>query len=146
MPEQTIEQQRAAFALQAINKILNDKQGDLAFNKEFRSYASALPAMIHMNGLGQAAAFCAAKGKTHGMLYDIVSDWMTREGQPFGRRPGDATAAKIPNLLVGITSSDMYHYRVAQAEALALLEWVKKLALALMPVPEKGLENDSEEE
>ena len=121
MPEQTIEQQRAAFALARINLILEQPE-DLAFNKEFRSYASSLPAMIHMNGLGQAAAFCAAKGKTYGKLYDIVSDWMIKEGQPFGPRPGDDPEEEIENLLAGITARDIYHYRVAQAEALALLE------------------------
>ncbi len=120
---QTIEQQRAAFALDEINAVLAKRGADKPFRKEFRSYASALPAMIHMNGLGQAAAFCRAKGGTYGKLYEILSKWMIRDGQPF---------QNDDDLLVGITAADMYHYRVAQAEALALLEWLKKFALAFM--------------
>lgn len=142
---QTIEQQRAAYALGEINRLLEAKPGELEFNKEFCSYASALPAMIHMNGLGQAAAFCASKGGTYKLLYDIVSEWMIRDGQPFGPQAGAKPRDAAANLLEGITSSDMYRYRVAQAEALALLEWVKKLALALMPVPKKDGEDQAPE-
>ncbi len=132
---QTIEQQRAAFALTKI-KTLKEHASDNS-RKEFRSYASALPAMIHMNGLGQAAAFCRAKGGTYGKLYDMLSEWMVSKGQPF---------AGQPTLLTGITAMDMYHYRVAQAEALALLQWIKKFALALMaedPAPGEDAEEKS---
>jgi CRISPR-associated protein Cmr5 len=120
---QTIEQKRAAFALVEINAFLETHAGKKESQKEFRSYASALPAMIHMNGLGQAAAFCRAKGETYGKLYDILSRWMIKAGQPFA---GDS------DLLAGVVARDMYTYRVAQAEALALMEWVKKFALAFM--------------
>ncbi len=92
---QTIEQQRAAFALDEINAALEGPAASQSFRKEFRSYGSALPAMIHMNGLGQAAAFCCAKGGTYGKLYDILSRWMISEGQPL---------AGHKNLLNGITA------------------------------------------
>ena len=134
---QTIEQRRAAFALNEINATLEDAATSQSFRKEFRSYASALPAIIHMNGLGQAAAFCCAKGGTYGELYNILSRWMISEGQPL---------AGQKNLLTGITVSDMYHYRVAQAEALALLEWVKKFALAFMVIEEADASKDDEVE
>ena len=93
--------------------------------------------MIHMNGLGQAAAFCRAKGGTYGKLYEILSHWMIRPGQPFVGQ-GD--------LLVGITAKNMYDYRVAQAEALALMEWVKKFALAFLVVKEVDASGDTGEE
>ncbi len=134
---QTIEQQRAAFALAEIENIRKKYGEDKPFRKEFRSYASALPAMIHMNGLGQAAAFCRAKGGTYGKLYHILCKWMIRPGQPFEREK---------DLLAGITSKDMYHYRVAQAEALALLEWVKKFSLAFMVIEEDEKPATGEEE
>ena len=36
-------------------------------------------------------------------------------------------------MLTSITQSDMAHYMAAQNEALALLQWLKKFAVALLP-------------
>ncbi|SFV88895.1 CRISPR-associated RAMP Cmr5 [hydrothermal vent metagenome] len=120
----TIQQQRAEFALGEIKAFLNsnpspsDKQ-----QKEYKSYASGLPAMIHTNGLGQAAAFYKSKGGTHEELYQLLSDWLTKDTQPF---------AEKTDLLEGITTSNMQTYQFAQAEAQALMDWVKKFAKAYM--------------
>ena len=37
------------------------------------------------------------------------------------------------DVLTSITQSDMAHYMAAQNEALALLQWLKKFAVALLP-------------
>jgi len=122
--ELTIEQQRAKFALeciQALKNELDDKQ-----QTEFISYASSLPAMIHMNGLGQAMAFCKLKGKerdSYKALYQLVSDWLCQSGQPYANKT---------ELLTGITQCDRHRYQLAQAEALALMSWVKKFAKAFL--------------
>lgn len=122
---QTIQQQRAKFALERVVSASHDRSVN---GKEFKSYAAGLPAMIHMSGLGQAAAFYKAKGSTekgiaYRILYNLLSDWLTQENQPYaGRR----------ELLDGITQDDMHRYRLAQAEAQALMEWVKKFASAYM--------------
>ncbi|OIP41961.1 type III-B CRISPR module-associated protein Cmr5 [Candidatus Desantisbacteria bacterium CG2_30_40_21] len=61
---QTIQQERAAFALEKVQQKAEELQGK---DKErYKSYANALPFMIHANGLGQAAAFYKSKstGKT----------------------------------------------------------------------------------
>ena len=120
---QTMQQQRAAFALEWV-------QGAAQHNpREFASYASALPAMIHMNGLGQAAAFYWSKtgdkrgGASYQHLYDLLSAWLRKPDQPFEGHD---------DLLAGITSVDMETYMLAQAEAQALMDWVKKFAKAFM--------------
>ena len=125
---QTMQQRRAAFALEQVQKAKGKVKDD-----EFKSQASSLPAMIHMNGLGQAAAFFCSKGNekppkgydenTHQALFDILSGWLREPGQPFHGHAG---------LLEGITGSDMEAYLLAQAEAQALMDWVKKFAKALM--------------
>ena len=118
---QTIQQQRAAFALERVQNAastLTDKQ-----QKEYKSYAAALPAMIHINGLGQAAAFYKSKGDTHKLIYELLSDWLTKQNQPYARQT---------DLIAAITSQDMHTYRLAQAEAQALMDWVKKFAKAYM--------------
>ncbi|MBU0500422.1 MAG: type III-B CRISPR module-associated protein Cmr5 [Gammaproteobacteria bacterium] len=114
---QTLQQQRAGYALKKVRKAIEDGIDQ----KEFKSYASAFPAMIQMNGLGQAAAFYFSQGETHRKLYEILSGWLIKTGQPY---TGKA------NLLAGITQEDMHRYRIAQAEALLLLDWVKRFAKA----------------
>lgn len=125
---QTMQQQRAAFALERVREAAEDK--DMA--SYFPSYASGLPAMIHMNGLGQAAAFyCSKSGdeksspdkRAYRKLYGLLSEWLCRSDQPF---------AGHNDLLEGITRNDMEAYLLAQAEAQALMDWVKKFASAYM--------------
>lgn len=120
---QTIQQQRAKYALEQVEAALRRNVGKKEYKKEYKSYASGLPAMIHMNGLGQAAAFFKSKGGTHGELYTLLSGWLCQTGQPY---------AGCDNLLTGITTKDMHAYRLAQAEAQALMDWVKKFAKAFM--------------
>ena len=82
--ELTIQQQRAKFALERIQKLPKKLNQDEQI--EFISNASRLPAMIHMNGLGQAMAFCKLKAKerkSYAQLYQIVSDWLCAQNQPY---------------------------------------------------------------
>lgn len=119
---QTIQQQRAKFALEEVQAAIERRVSQ----KEYKSYAASLPAMIHMNGLGQAAAFFKSKGAksvAHEALYNLLSDWLCQDEQPY---------AGCLNLLEGITTRDMHTYRLAQAEAQALMDWVKKFAKAFM--------------
>ncbi len=118
-----IQQERAKFALERIQKAIEENVNQ----KEYSSYASSLPAMIHTNGLGQAAAFFKAKGGTHEHLYQLLSDWLSKENQPFAGK----------ELLEGITGANMQTYRLAQAEAQALMDWVKKFATAYMDKDKK---------
>lgn len=119
--QQTMQQQRAAYALERVKAASGNSQTN--HQKEYKSYASQLPAMIHMNGLGQAAAFFRAKGGTHLELYNVLSEWLCKEQQPYNG---------CKDLLEGITTKDLHHYRLAQAEAQMLMDWVKKFAKAYM--------------
>lgn len=115
---QTLQQQRARFALDQVKAALADTS---LSTKEFKSQAESFPAMIRMNGLGQAAAFYLSKGGAHKRLYCLLSVWLTRSDQPYHDHK---------DLLEGITTGNMHAYRLAQAEALLLLDWVKKFAKA----------------
>lgn len=117
--QQTMQQQRAQYALYCVETA----KAKGVNQKEYKSYASALPAMIHMNGLGQAAAFFQSSKGTHGELYQLLSDWLCRPNQPY---------ANYDDLLDGIMKGNMHTYRLAQAEAQALMDWVKKFAKAFM--------------
>lgn len=115
-----MQQERAKFALEHVEKARNNPGTN---QKEYLSYAANLPAMIHTNGLGQAAAFFKSKGGTHEQLYQLLSEWLTNDDQPL---------SDYDDLLEGIVDSDMQTYRLAQAEAQALMDWVKKFAKAFM--------------
>ncbi len=118
---QTLQQERARFALNKVKAALDEAKYAGFAPKEFKSQAESFPAMIRMNGLGQAAAFYLGKGGAHERLYKLLSEWLTGENQPYHSHK---------NLLDGITQGDMHRYRLAQAEALLLLDWVKKFAKA----------------
>lgn len=111
---QTLQQQRAAFAWKQVKDV------PVSEREDFKRQAESFPAMIRMNGLGQATAFYFSKGGAHKRLYCLLSAWLKEPGQPYYGK----------ELLDGITGNDMHAYRLAQAEALLLLDWVKKFAKA----------------
>jgi CRISPR-associated protein Cmr5 len=57
------------------------------------------------------------------LLYDLLSEWLTKPNQPYAGKS---------DLITGITEENMHSYRLAQAEAQALMDWVKKFANAYM--------------
>jgi CRISPR-associated protein Cmr5 len=130
---QTIQQQRASYALKQIQAALADDRLD---HQEFKRHARGLPAMIHTNGLGQAAAFALSKAKgdvatdhdAWHRLYRLLGDWLHQVG-PYTQHH---------DLLEAITHGDMHSYRLAQAEALAMLDWLKKFATAYIPSERSG--------
>lgn len=126
-PLRSMDQERAEFALKKIQAILGGT--DQSHKAEVRRYLNNLPALIRMNGLGQALAFFRMKGEgtAHDAIYRMVSTWLcdaSSKGRIFSE---DA------DVLTLITQSDMAHYMAAQNEALALLQWLKKFAVALLP-------------
>jgi len=122
---QTLQQQRARYALAKVQSAVDEANGTERAGytaKEFKSQAESFPAMIRMNGLGPAAAFYLAKGGAHKKLYDLLSGWLSQPAQVFAGKP----------LMDGITQGDSPQYRLAQAEALLLLDWVKRFAKAFV--------------
>ncbi len=129
-------QHRAKYALQAIKKVTKELESEQ--QKEFKSYLQALPAMVQMNGLGQAIAFYRShftatdksnKGAVaYATLYAILNSWLcasTTEEAPFSIYPeGD--------LLENIVNGDMQQYRLTHSELQSLLSWLKKMAIALI--------------
>ncbi len=125
----TIEQQRGKRAWDNINeakKGLGEKQ-----QKEYRSRARELNAMIQINGLGQTLAFLKAKGKgeqngqaaqtPHGLLYQHLSSWVGEQMHTEGK-----------SLLEWIVDPDTSReaYRRATAECLAFGNWLRRFAEA----------------
>ena len=122
---QTMEQKRARYALERINECTKlDKE----WQEGICRCANQLPALIHMNGLGQALAFFKSKGKDGGYaeLYVMVGGWLCAEPD------GKVFKTKDVDVVTAITQASMQEYMRAQGEAQALLEWIKKFAMALL--------------
>ncbi|WP_295584915.1 type III-B CRISPR module-associated protein Cmr5 [uncultured Lamprocystis sp.] len=124
-PTATPQQERARFALARIRSLAHTWQTDTQSQKEFNSFAGAMPFMIRANGLGQTAAFYRRKGTGHVYfkLYELLGDWLGQPQCPF---------AGQTDLLDAITRSDLDAYLAAQVESLLFLDWVKKLAGAFL--------------
>lgn len=123
MATQTLQQLRAQHALKKVREelvLLNE--GD-----KLKARASELPFMIHTNGLGPALAFFKSKKENDGYdkLYMVLSSWLTEN------KPGRPFAGKT-DLMQAITEADFNTYRLAQAEAIQYMDWVKKFASAYL--------------
>lgn len=129
MADQTLGQRRAAHALEAIKNLETQKGYG-----NFGSYVQRLPATIVMNGLGQAmagelAAARLGKGanmsvdeRSHKILFDFVESWLKESG----------VYSKDKGLMAAIVQSNQEKYVLAQAEALAYLDWLKKFSQAYL--------------
>jgi CRISPR-associated protein Cmr5 len=117
---QTLQQLRAKKALESISNLQQHPDAS-----QLVSRASELPFMIHANGLGQAAAFFKSKKDKdgYGEMYRVLNKWMVRKGGIFAGKQ---------DLMVAITECDLHTYRVAQAEAMQYMDWVKKFAKAYL--------------
>lgn len=134
---QTLDMKRASNAWDTVQRIhVGQPDGD--WKDRYASYVESLPAAILTCGLGQAAAtLLSAAAKTsdaisdpHMVLYKDLESWLCRP-EP------EAPYAGKDNLMQAIVSGDRQIYMKAQAEALAWLVWLKKLAVAYLK-KEKG--------
>lgn len=131
----TVEQHRAADALDRVSELSNQSDG---FKKRYRAYVDRLCPSVVMNGLGQALATeLAGAGpqaqrddeRAHRELYVSLQRWLCR-------KDGGVYPSK-PDLLQAIMSHDESLYLRAQAEALAWLDWHKKFCRATFPQGEE---------
>tara|TARA_R110001583_G_scaffold93002_3_gene235770 strand:+ start:310 stop:750 length:441 start_codon:yes stop_codon:yes gene_type:complete len=130
----SIQQLRAHYALQ---KVMAAKQLSGEAPKRFKSYSNTLPAMIQMNGIGQALAFAYQKSngtkvdeaKAWQQLFDLVSEWLLTNRKIWGNSEISDNSEKY-RVLQALAAGSQEQYQLAQAEAQALLCWVKDFARA----------------
>jgi CRISPR-associated protein Cmr5 len=134
---QVIEQLRAAYALQRVQE--NGDKPSIK-NSELKSYIKRLPAMVQMNGLGQALAFYKAKSdnSAYAAVYDLASDWLC--GLDKHSNHPKPVYGDHKTVLDGITKENQRKYQIAQAELQALLLWAKKFADAFLKDEETSKE------
>lgn len=142
---QNIEQERGREAWQNIKKIKDlDKSNDKKLEKEYRSLARGLNAMIQINGLGQTLGFFKAKGKNdekkaHYLLLLHLTGWM-QNPKHFNAVNSSVIGKGYDGLLQWIVDSDTSSadYRRATTECLAFGIWLRRFAEAELKEPEAG--------
>ncbi|QFU02559.1 CRISPR-associated protein [Halomonas sp. THAF5a] len=131
-----VEQRRAEFALQRLQEALAESENSQYQHTQLKSYLRRLPAMIQMNGFGQAMAFYFAKRTNYaayGVIYKLLEDWLCGDGAVYaGQAVTPGLHPAEPVLLQALMSQDQHHYRRATAETQAMLAWAKKFAEALI--------------
>ncbi|RAL25613.1 type III-B CRISPR module-associated protein Cmr5 [Thermoflavimicrobium daqui] len=136
MVDQTLDQQRAADALDKVKDIENNQAKQLG--DDYASYVTSLPADILINGLGQAlaqliAAAKRSKNDPHLWLYENIQHWILHRS-PLAKKLNPDQ--KSLDLIQVIMNHDRQTYQHIQAEIIAWLEWHKKLATAYLKQPE----------
>ena len=145
---QNSEQKRGAQAWDNIRSIRGmDTSQEKKLEKEYRSLARGLNAMIQINGLGQTLGFLKAKGKSeikaHHQLLLHLTAWM-QDPDHFQASNGEVMSKGYDGLLKWVldpaTGSD--DYRRATTECMAFGTWLSRFAEAELKEPEVG-ENPS---
>lgn len=121
-----LEQGRAAYAYQCA-----EDGAKLDKKKEYKSYVKKMPMLIKVNGLGAAVAFAFAKGSKKGsaqkndpwgLLYWQLEKWLQNNSRKIEQN----------QLAKALTQSPSASYRADTVEILALLNWIKRFADALI--------------
>lgn len=114
-------QKRADFALKKTLAALNTVE-----KNKLKPLSAGAPSIIIQNGLGQTLAFWLAKGsKEHSAMFRIVSDWLKQtDEKSFGN------CSEPKDFIEKLADIDQREFRKNQAEALAVLEWVKRFVAA----------------
>lgn len=124
----TLEQERAAFALEKIDQVRN--RPDRA---KYKTQLLKLPARLHSNGLGQTVAFYLSVGDSHKPEW-VICDWLEvwlrdqREIYP----PENRLIASLTGTGLPTDMDAEARYREASAEARALAVWLKRFAEAFI--------------
>lgn len=127
---QTLQQQRAKHALASVKQWAEKikEKGQVIDGSKLKARCSELPFMIHANGLGQAAAFFKSKigekdKDCYGHVFTALQSWLTQQGRPLAGKS---------DLMQAIVEADLHGYRLAQAEAIQYMDWIKKFASAYL--------------
>ncbi len=131
---QNSEQERGRQAWANIGEI--KKQQNDTLEKEYRSLARGLNAMIQINGLGQTLGFLKAKGKqdtkkAHYLILKHLTEWML-DTRHFKAANNEVMKNGHDGLLLWLTdeATSSADYRRATTECLAFGIWLRRFAEA----------------
>lgn len=136
-----LEQGRAAYAYDCAEHAANS----LNKPKEYKAYVKKMPALIKTNGLGATMAFAFSKGARGGkvnpkdpwgLLYTQIEDWLLHKDV---KQLVTFEKGRIAQFL---TTTKSCTYRLVTVEVLALLNWLRRFADALIEGDSTGNDGD----
>lgn len=126
----TLEQQRAAFALEHVESVKD--RDDAA---KYKTQLLKLPSRLHNSGLGQTVAFYLASGQDspEATICTWLQQWLGRDvyAQAGGGRLIDWITGHHQSLREGNGDAALL-YRQASREARAMAVWLKRFAEAFI--------------
>ncbi len=123
----TVEQGRAAFALERVKEAILDTKVD---NDEYQSYSKKLPMLIKTNGLAATFAFMLTKKDSHSykaLGSDIVK-WLATSN-PGISGDGERVLPVFLDYLLNIKSDE---YRLITNEVLSFMNWHRRFVEGLI--------------
>jgi CRISPR/Cas system CMR-associated protein Cmr5 small subunit len=114
----TLAQIRAAKALQCYGRQFGGEQGGDVIKK--------LPARIRNDGLLASLAFCMEKGADHLDVARLIAEHLSHQAE--GERIAITQSPEVVGLVQELAQGDAALLRRATAEALALLNYMKRFA------------------
>ena len=126
---ETKQQQRAAFALKALEKFR-----EIGVKKEYSQFIVGMPNMILSNGLGQSLAFLKAKSskEERNFVFFVLKKYLLEEYK------SDFTIVQDDfSFLEKINSVSQSKNIKMQEEVLKMLEWLKRYARAFEQADKK---------
>ncbi len=128
MAQQTLDQQRAAFAWEVAKRA----QKELPKFDDFKNLAKGAPALIMGNGLMPTLAFYASRkdGKHAGLLNEAIRGWLNTR---FATHPelGSSKPASYAELMDRLVKAPSAFYMQATDETLSMLRWLRQFASAI---------------
>ncbi len=113
-----LEKQRAEFAYECVENIVNERGKKSKTSNEYKSYVKKIPTMIQTNGLSATFAFMYSKKKTYEIIYKQIDEWLK-----------DKRELKGPEELVKwIIKQDSSKYKFVTNEVVALFMWLRRFA------------------
>lgn len=115
--------ERAKFAYDELKNITSEKS-------DFRSLARSFPTIVQANGLTVAVALLYSKKdkNAHGKMYGMISKWLHKKEHISEGEKND-----LMNAIANIESDKL---RLATAEVMALLVWIKRFAEGMFKADE----------
>jgi CRISPR-associated protein Cmr5 len=125
---QTLEQGRAYFAYEQVQSVAGER-----YDKEYKAYVKKIPMLIKTNGLGAAIAFVDAKSKgkvnnsklAYEAIYEQITEWLKKDEKLL-------VDLSEKNLTEAIVLLESRNYRAVTVEVLALFNWLRRFAEALI--------------
>jgi len=139
---QLLSQRRARHALTSIQGFANKHNEES--KKSYLSAIKSVPMEIRANGLGQAIAMAlsqSTRGENEdrraafGAIHEHFQSWLCNTDEPDTPFNGGA-------LMQAMCDAEQAPYLIAQAEALAYAEWLKKFANAFLASVEETQAGD----